>query len=112
MRPLKLLEKVKDFEQRRTQMRDEFRASSSKDQIQQYVKIKPKLPPSQPVLHQISPLRECHDTEAQTANADIQPMIRVLHAFEHPPNQANFTIMFFQKLHKNKLRLEVVNELM
>ena len=50
--------------------------------------------------------------QEQLENCDIQRMIRILCQSETPPNHANFESQFFQKLVKNKKRLEVVNNVL
>ena len=102
--PMKLHETAEDFEPRRTQMRKDFLASSSRDQIQHYVRFLAKLIPRQSVLHQVSPSVECHLTQAQRANADTKRRICVLYASELPPNHVNFTNRFFQMFWKKQTK--------
>ena len=74
---MKLHARADDFEQRRTKTLDSFLAGSWKEQIQHFVKIKPKLPPRLPVPNQVRLSEDYLITEAQRANADIQHLIHL-----------------------------------
>ena len=58
------------------------------------------------------PQWEVQIIQDQIVNLDIQRMIRVLNQKETLPNHVNFESQFFQKLVKNKKRLEVVNNVL
>ena len=58
---------------------------------------------------QVCPSGTPEIVKAQGENSDVQRMIRMITVQETPPNQVNFKSAFFQKLYKNRKRLEVVN---
>ena len=60
-------------------------------------------------VNQVCPSGTSEIVKAQGENSDVQRVIRILTVQETPPNQVNFTSTFFQKLFKNRKRLEVVN---
>ena len=60
-------------------------------------------------VNQVCPSGTSEIVNAQGENSDVQRVIRILTVQETPPNQVNFTSNFFQKLFKNRKRLEVVN---
>ena len=64
------------------------------------------------VVNQVCPNGEFQIIQDQLVNLDIQRMIRVLNQKETLPNHVNFESQFFQKLVKNKKRLEVVNNVL
>ena len=64
------------------------------------------------VVNQVCPNGEFQIIQDQVVNLDIQRMIRVLNQKETLPNHVNFESQFFQKLVKNKKRLEVVNNVL
>ena len=63
-------------------------------------------------VNQVCPSGDSEIVEAQGENSDVQRVIRILTVQETPPNQANFASTFFQKLFKNRKRLEVVNNVL
>ena len=64
------------------------------------------------VVNQVCPNGDFQIVQDQLQNSEIQRMIRILSQNETPPNHANFECQFFQKLVKNKKRLEVVNNVL
>ena len=64
------------------------------------------------VVNQVCPNGEFQIIQDQLVNPDIQRMIRILNQKETLPNHVNFESQFFQKLVKNKKRLEVVNNVL
>ena len=61
-------------------------------------------------VNQVCPQGDPQIIQAQLSNQDVQKMIRVLVNDEPLPNHVNFASTFFQKLVKNRKRLEVVNK--
>ena len=112
MLPTKLHETAEGVEGWHTQMRKDILANSSNDQTQHYVRLLTKLPLHHSVLHQVNPSGECYITQAQRTNSEIQRRIRVLHGLEIPPKDVKFTSRFFQKWHKKKRKLTVVNDVL
>ena len=64
---------------------------------------------SNPVMSQISPAEGIDQIHTQKANWVIQKMIRVLEGSEILQHPVNMQDQFFQKLYKNRKRLQVVN---
>ena len=64
------------------------------------------------MVNKVCPSRNSEIVKAQGENSDVQRVIRILSAQETPPNQVNFASTFFQKLFKNRKRLEVVNNVL
>ena len=60
----------------------------------------------------LRPLKECHMTQAQYANAAIQRMTLVLHGSEFLPHHVYFTSVLFREMHKYERRLQVVNDVL
>ena len=58
------------------------------------------------------PFRNSEIVNDQGKNSDVQRVIRILTVQETPPNQVNFANTIFQKLFKNRERLEVGNKVM
>ena len=63
-------------------------------------------------VNQVYPSGNSEIVKAQGENSDVQRVIRILTVQETPPNQVNFASTFFQKLFKNRKRLEVVNNVL
>ena len=63
-------------------------------------------------VNQVCPNAEFQIFQEQLVNSDIQRMIRISNQNETLPNNVNFESQFFQKLVKNKKRLEVVNNVL
>ena len=61
------------------------------------------------MINQVCPSGDSEIVKAQGENSDVQRVIRILTAQETPPN---FASTFFQKLFKNRKRLEVVNNVL
>ena len=64
------------------------------------------------MVNQVCPSGTSEIVKAQGENSDVQRVIRILTVQETPPNQVNFASTFFQKLFKNRKRLEVVNNVL
>ena len=64
------------------------------------------------MVNQVCPSGTSENVKAQGENSDVQRIIRILTVQETPQNQVNFTSTFFQKLYKNRKRLEVVNNVL
>ena len=75
-------------------------------QLTQFIR---KIPLSSPVMSQVSPAEGIDLIQAQKANWVIQKLIRVLEGSEILQHPVNMQDQFFQKLHKNRKRLQVVN---
>ena len=63
-------------------------------------------------VNQVCPSGDSEIVKAQGENSDVQRVIRIVTVQETPPNQVNFASTFFQKLFKNRKRLEVVNNVL
>ena len=63
-------------------------------------------------VNQVCPNAEFQIFQEQLVNSDIQRMIRISNQNETLSNNLNFESQFFQKLVKNKKRLEVVNNVL
>ena len=63
-------------------------------------------------VNQVCPSGNSEIVKAQGEKSDVQRVIRILTAQETPPNQVTFASTFFQKLFKNRKRLEVVNNVL
>ena len=63
-------------------------------------------------VNQVCPSGVSEIVEAQSVSSDVQRVIRILTVQETPPNHVNFESTFFQKLLKNRKRLEVVNNVL
>ena len=101
-----------DFKARITEVNlhlDQLSITTSADG-QYYTKFVPKGLPTQ--VNQVSPSGEFAIVEKQRKDLDIQRMVRILKNEELPPNNPNFCSMFFQKLNKNRKRLEIVNDVL
>ena len=75
-------------------------------QLTQFIR---KVSLSRPVMSQVSPAEGIDLIESQKTNWVIQKMIRVLEGSEILQHPVNMQDQFFQKLHKNRKRLQVVN---
>ena len=64
------------------------------------------------MVNKVTPSGTSEIVNAQGKNSDIQRAIRILTLPETPLNQVNFANTFFQKLFKNRKRLEVVNNVL
>ena len=64
------------------------------------------------MVNQVCPQGNSQIIQDQLSNQDIQKMVRVLVNDEPFPDHVNFASSFFQKLVKNKKRLEVVNNVL
>ena len=64
------------------------------------------------MVNQVCPSGDSEIVKAQGENSEVHRVIRILTAQETPPNQVNFASTFFQKLFKNRKRLEVVNNVL
>ena len=63
-------------------------------------------------VNQVCPSGDSEIVRAQGENSEVQRVIRIITVQETPPNQVNFASTFFQKLFKNRKRLEVVNNVL
>ena len=63
-------------------------------------------------VNQVCPSGSSEIVNAQGESKDVQRVIRILTVQETPPNQVNFASTFFQKLFKNRKRLEIVNNVL
>ena len=63
-------------------------------------------------VNQVCPNGDSQIIQDQLSNQDIQKMVRILTNNEPLPSHVNFTSSFFQKLVKNRKRLEVVNKVL
>ena len=75
-------------------------------QLTQFIR---KVSISRPVMSQVSPAEGIDLIENQKTNWVIQKMIRVLEGSEILQHLVNMQDQFFQKLHKIRKRLQVVN---
>ena len=75
-------------------------------QLTQFIR---KVSISRPVMSQISPAEGIDLIESQKTNWVIQKMIKVLEGSEILQHPVNMQDQFFQKSHKNRKRLQVVN---
>ena len=64
------------------------------------------------MVNQVCPSRVSEMVMDQGLNSDVQSVIRIITAQETPPSQVNFTSTFFQKLFKNRKKLEVINNVL
>ena len=62
--------------------------------------------------NQVCPSGNSEIVRSQGENSDVQRVIRIITVQETPPNQVKFASSFFQKLFKNRKRLEVVNNVL
>ena len=77
-----------------------------------YIKFVRKVTTQQPVINEVSPQGESQIIIDQNKDQDIQKMIRIIRDGETPPSHINFESQFFQKINKNKTRLEVINKVL
>ena len=103
---------------------DEEQCSRRFDEIRS--QIQPFVTPPDPTLffnrfyqrnqvhmeNQVCPSGTSEILRAQGENSDVQRVNRILILQETPPNQVNFASTFFQKLFKNRERLEVLNNVL
>ena len=82
------------------------------DEPIQLVQFIRKVPLSRPVMSQVSPAEGIDLIESQKTDWNIQKMIEVLEGSEILQHPVNMQDQFFQKLHKNCKRLQVVNGVM
>ena len=75
-------------------------------QLTQFIR---KVSLSNPVMSQVSPIEGFDLIQVQKANWVIQKMIRVIEGSEILQHPVNMQDQFFQKLYKNRKRLQVVN---
>ena len=64
------------------------------------------------MVNQVCPSGVSEIVKAQGERSEVQRVIRILTAKETPANHVNFESTFFQKLFKNRKRLEVVNNVL
>ena len=64
------------------------------------------------MVNQVCPSGVSETVKDQGESSDVQRVIRILTVQETPPNHVNFESTFFQKLFKNRKRLEVVNNVL
>ena len=82
------------------------------DEPIQLIQFIRKVPLSRPVMSQVSPAEGIDLIESQKTDWNIQKMIEVLEGSEILQHPVNMQDQFFQKLHKNCKRLQVVNGVM
>ena len=63
-------------------------------------------------VNQVCPQRDPQRIQDPLSNQGVQKVVRVLVNNEPLPNHVNFASSFFQKLVKNRKRLEVVNKVL
>ena len=78
----------------------------------QLIQLISKVSLSTPVLNQVRPAEGIDPIEKQKANWVIQKMIRVLEGSEILRHPVNMHDQFFQKLYKNRKRLQVVKSVL
>ena len=64
------------------------------------------------MVNQVCPSEVSEIVKAQGESSEVQRVIRILTAQETSPNHVNFESTFFQKLFKNRKRLEVKNNVL
>ena len=79
------------------------------DESIQLIQFIRKVSLSRPVMSQVSPAEGIDLIESQKTNWVIQKLIRVVEGSEMLQHPVNMQDQFFQKLHKNCKRLQVVN---
>ena len=79
------------------------------DEPIQLIQFIRKVSLSRPVMNQVSPAEGIDIFGSQKTNWVIQKMIRVLEGSEILQHPVNMQDQFFQKLHKNRKRLQVVS---